>query len=100
MAFSPVRGVTYVDCPRCHWTKAVLAYENARKRCFVCPHCQHLWNTTETTHQEHVRLQQRTIELQNEHDLLNKKPFDQAERIAYHARLRKHREDLESRRRK
>jgi hypothetical protein len=49
---SQVRHVIHVDCPACRWTKAVLAYENLLKRCFLCPHCQHMWDTAETAHAE------------------------------------------------
>jgi hypothetical protein len=78
MPFSKIRQVIHVDCPVCHWTRAVLAYENARKRCFLCPHCQHLWDTTQTAHGKHGRLNHRSPELRDEHATLKKEPFDQA----------------------
>ncbi len=99
MAVSPLQRVIHVECPACHWTKAVLAYENPRTRCFFCPHCQHVWDTTETAHEERARLTQRHTELREEHEMLKKKPFDQAEHTEHKARLRKHLDDLRSRRR-
>jgi len=48
MAVAQLRRVTYVECPACHWTKAVLAYENPRQRCVFCPCCELLWDTTNT----------------------------------------------------
>jgi ssDNA-binding Zn-finger/Zn-ribbon topoisomerase 1 len=98
MATSRVRRVLYADCPSCRWTKAVLVYENRRTWCFLCPHCQHVWDTTETAHQEHARLQQRTTELREEHELLKKKRFNHAEHAEHNARLRKHLEDLQAQR--
>ena|SRR6266851_5700965 len=95
-----LQRVIHVECPACHWTKAVLAYKNSRTRCFLCPHCQHVWDTTETAHQEHVRLQQRTKELHEEHELLKKKRFNQAEHTEHKARLREHLEDLQAQRRR
>src|SRR4030081_3029719 len=53
MAVSHHRPVTHIKCPTCHWAKAVLAYENSGKRCFLCPHCQHVWDVTETRQQDH-----------------------------------------------
>jgi hypothetical protein len=49
------RHCIHAACPACHWLKAVLAYETARKRCFLCPHCQHVWDTTETPHERGAR---------------------------------------------
>ena len=99
MASSQLQRVICVECPACHWAKAVLAYENPQKRCFFCPHCQFLWDTTETAHEERARLAARTTELRKEHEILKKKPFDKAEHAEHKARLRKHLEDLRSRRR-
>jgi hypothetical protein len=62
------------------------------------PRTSHVWDTTETAHQEHVRLQQRTTELREEHELLKKKRFNHAERAEHNARLRKHLEDLQAQR--
>lgn len=77
----------------------MLAYENPQNRCFLCPRCQHLWDTMETAREEHERLKRRTAELREEHDILRKKPFDQAEHTEHKARLRQHVDDLRNRRR-
>jgi hypothetical protein len=83
----------------CHWTKAVLAYETPLKRCFLCPHCSHVWDTTETAHEEHALLTRRSTELQEAHALPQKKPFDKVEHAAYKGRLRQYRGHLRDRRR-
>jgi hypothetical protein len=88
MAFPGSSPVVFVDCPACHWTKAVLAYENSRKRVFLCPHCQFLWDTTETTHKERASLAGRTTELRDEHEVLKKNPFAPAKH-EHLVRLRK-----------
>ncbi len=64
MAVARLQGVIHVECPACHWTKAVLAYENSRTRCFLCPHCQHVWDTIEPAHEQRALLKPK------------KKPFD------------------------
>ena len=87
MADARSQRVIHVECPACHWTKAVLAYENAQKRCFLCPHCQHVWDTTETASAERARLARRTTELGDRHDILEDGRFDQPERKG---RRRKH----------
>ena len=69
MAVSQLRRVIHAECPACHWTKAVLAYEHSGKRCFFCPHCQHVWDTTETARQVGSRLNHRTTELSREHEV-------------------------------
>jgi hypothetical protein len=66
VAVSQLRRVTYIECPACHRTKAVLADTNSPKRCFSCPHCQHLWDTAETAHEERSRVNHRTTELRKE----------------------------------
>jgi endogenous inhibitor of DNA gyrase (YacG/DUF329 family) len=70
MAVARRQRVIHAECPTCHWIKAVLAHEDPRKRCFLCPHCQHVWDTTETARDEHARLQHRTKELREEHEML------------------------------
>ena len=100
MAVARFQRVIHVECPACHWPKAVLAYENSRTRCFLCPHCQFLWDTTETAHEESARLTRRTTDLHKEHGTLKNRPFDQAEHAEHKTRLQKHLRDLESRRRK
>jgi hypothetical protein len=97
---SPRQRIIYVECPACRWPKAVLAYEKPRKRCFLCPRCQHLWDTAETADEEYARLKHRQRALREEHEVLRMKPFDQAEHTEHKDRLRKHLEDLRSRRRR
>jgi hypothetical protein len=49
--FSRLRGVMHpkrepvfdIECPVCHSATATLAYE--QQWCFVCPECQHVWDT-------------------------------------------------------
>ena len=67
MAVSQLRRVISVECPACHRTKAVLADKNSSKRSFSCPHCQHVWDTTEIAHEERVRINHGTTELRQEH---------------------------------
>ena len=98
MAFPASSSALFVDCPACRWIKAVLAYENSRKRVFLCPRCHFLWDTTQTAREERASLSRRTTELLEEHEILNKEPFDQAERVDHETRLRKRRRDLEHRR--
>jgi hypothetical protein len=101
VSISQRRQVIFVDCPICRWAKAVFAYEKKPgERCFLCPHCQHVWDVRETRQQEHARLLLRTRELREEHDFLKKKPFDQAEHTEHKARLRKHLVDLRGRQRR
>ena len=99
MAVARLQRVIHVECPACHWAKAVLAYENGQKRCFFCPPCQHVWDTTETAPEERARLTLRTTELRKEHEILKKKPFDRVLHAEYKARLRQHLDDLRDRRR-
>src|SRR5437879_10843788 len=100
MSVSRRRQIIFVECPRCHWAKAVLAYEKKPgERCFLCPHCQHVWDVTETRQEEHARLLVRTRELREEHEILKTKTFNQAEHTDHKARLRKHLDDLRRRRR-
>lgn len=99
MTVSHHREVTYVECPTCHWGKAVLAYEDSRKRCFLCPHCSHVWDTKETVYKERTRLKRRTAELCQEYEVLKTKPFNQTEYADYKARLQTHLNDLQGRRR-
>jgi hypothetical protein len=100
VAVSRIRHITHVQCPACRWPKAVLAYETPPKRCFLCPHCQNVWDTTGTGFEEHARLLQRTAELRKAHEIPKKKPFDQIEHAEQKVRLRKHLDDLRDRRRK
>lgn len=99
MAVARLQHIIHVECPACRWSKAVLAYETPPKRCFLCPHCQHVWDTTGTAVEEHGRLLQRTAELRKEHDILKKKPFDKTEHAEHKVRLRKHLDNLRDRRR-
>ena len=100
MAVARRQRVIHAECPTCHWThKAVLAYEDSRKRCFLCSHCRHVWDTTETAHEEHALLTRRSTELQEAHALPQKKPFDKVEHAAYKGRLRQYRGHLRDRRR-
>jgi hypothetical protein len=61
-----LQRVIHVECPACHWTKAVLAYKQSRTRCFFCPHCQHVWDTTETAREVRSRLNHRPTQLRQE----------------------------------
>jgi len=40
----PDQPVIHVDCPNCHWVKALFAYSNASRHIFFCPRCQHFWD--------------------------------------------------------
>ena len=55
--------VIHAECPACHWTKAVLAYTQLRTRCFFCPHCQHVWDTSQPAPGERASLNRSTLEL-------------------------------------
>ncbi len=58
-----VQRVIHVECPACHWTKAVLAYKQLRTRRFFCPRCQHVWDTTETAREVRSSLNHRRAQL-------------------------------------
>jgi len=66
MAVARLRQVIHVECAACHWTKAVLAYKQWRTRCFFCPHCQHVWDTTETARKVRSRLNHSPTEFRQE----------------------------------
>jgi hypothetical protein len=69
MAVARLTGVLHVECPAYHWTKAVLAYKQSRTRCFFCPHCQHVWDTTDTARKVRSRLNRRPMEVSQEPEM-------------------------------
>src|SRR5260370_30461752 len=79
-----LRQVIYVECPACHWTKAVLADEHSLKRCFFCPHCRHVWITTETVREERARPKHRpeATELSKRHEVSTAIDWDLDPRVA------------------
>jgi hypothetical protein len=36
--------LTFVECPACHFAKAVVTYRNIAQLYFSCPSCEHAWN--------------------------------------------------------
>src|SRR5260221_5722487 len=82
MTVSRLRRVTYVECPGCHWTKAVLAYENLQQRCVCCPRCQLIWDTTDTAREEHGRLTSRSTEFRKEPEVSITIDQDRDRRVA------------------
>jgi hypothetical protein len=66
MAVARLQRVIHVECPACHWTKAVLAYKQSRTRCCFCPHCQHVSDTTEIAREVRSRLNHRPTESRQE----------------------------------
>ena len=82
MAISQLRRVTYVECPGCHWTRAVLAYESSQQRCVFCPRCQLMWDTTDIAREEHGRLTPRTTEPRKKPEVSIKIDQDLDRRVA------------------
>ncbi len=82
MAVAQPRRVTNVECPACHRTQAVLADTNSPKRCFSCPHCQHLWDTTDISHEERARLSHGTTKIRREHEVSRDIERDLDRRVA------------------
>ena len=77
-----LQRVIRVECPACHWTKAVLAYKESRTRCFFCPHCQHVWDTTETAREVRCPLNHRPTQLRQEPEVSGDIDRDRDRRVA------------------
>jgi mono/diheme cytochrome c family protein len=82
MEVSQLRRVRSVDCPACHGSEAFLADKNSPTRRFSCPHCHHLWDTTETGHEERARLNRPTTEFRKKHDVSRDIGRDLGRRVA------------------